>query len=98
MIATGVINLAGQIIGLFGQKGAAAQAQIKATAANMQRTYTDEVIVLYWFGPSIVSLFGLAEPMQQQLLMINADTGLLFEVQIGITAAVFGLGKLAGKK
>ena len=43
MIATGVINLAGQIIGLFGQKGAAAQAQIKATAANMQRTFTDEV-------------------------------------------------------
>ena len=98
MIVSGVLNLFGQLIGVFGQKGKAKQEQITATAANMQRTWTDEIIVLYWFGPTLLALFGFSEPMDRQLLMITAENSLLFEVQVGITAAVFGLSKIAGRK
>ena len=55
-----VAGLAGQILGLFGQKGRANQEALKARVANMKRSLTDEFLVVYWFGPSV--LLGLFSP------------------------------------
>ena len=89
-------GLAGQLIGLFGQQGRDAQANIKTRLAQMERSYTDEVIVAYWFGPTLVAIFGWAEPLVNQQIMVSAN-GEIFAIQAAITAAVFGLGKMNGR-
>lgn len=89
-------GLAGQIIGLFGERGRANQAVIKERLAQMERSYTDEVIIAYWFGPTIVSIFGWAAPLINQKGMITENTE-IFAVQTALTAAVFGLGKMNGR-
>lgn len=97
MLINGLIGLAGQIVGLFGKRGAAKQEALKAVASNMQRTYVDELIVLYWFLPTVLAIAGFPDTLERQQAMI-ADGSLLFEVQLGISAAVFGLNKIAGKR
>lgn len=96
MIANGILNIIGQVVGIFGQTGKAKQEALKQVAANMQRTWTDEIIVAYWFAPSVLALFGYPDALTT--MQGFAQSGdLLFEMQVGISAAVFGLGKLAGK-
>ena len=97
MIWQAGIGLIGQVIGLFGQAGKAKQEALKATAQNFQRTWVDELIVLYWFFPSVLAYLGRPESLQTQVDMLNAS-GPLMEIQIGISAAVFGLNKLSGKR
>ena len=97
MLVNGVLGLAGQIIGLFGQRGQAQQEQLKAVSDRLQRTWVDELIVLYWFWPSVAAQLGWAEPLAVQIQQIK-DSPELFAIQLGITGAVFGLNKIAGKR
>ena len=96
MIVSGAIGLAGQIIGLFGDRGKEKQALLKERAQNMQRTWVDEFLAVYWFSPNIVGFFSEARA-QVMIDTMTRSTDVL-AIQIGITAAVFGLNKLAGKK
>ena len=95
-----MINLAagvlGQVIGLFGAKGKAAQEQLKARVSMMERSWTDEFIAVVWFSPVIVAWFSPAKSEAWiTALTVNQD---YFGLLVGITAAVFGLGKLNGRK
>ena len=94
MIWQGAIGLLGQVIGLFGQAGKAKQEALKTVAAGFQRTWVDEIIVLYWFAPTVLSWFGILKP----LYSLETMDPQLMQVQLGISAAVFGLNKLAGRK
>ena len=94
MIWQGAIGLLGQVIGLFGERGKAKQEALKTVAANMQRTWVDAIIVLYWFAPTVLSWVGILKP----LYSLETMDPQLMQVQLGISAAVFGLNKLAGRK
>ena len=92
MIATGILNLFGQVIGIFGARGKANQEALKAVAENMPRSWTDEVIVVVWFSPLLVAWFNEQAAMNWiTAVFANGEYSALL---IGITAAVFGLGKL----
>lgn len=93
MIVKGAIALAGQVIGLFGERGKATQEAIARARDNMARSWTDEFIALYWFGPSFVGWFNPERSIEIQAAM-TAQPDVL-AIQIAITAAVFGLGKLS---
>jgi hypothetical protein len=97
MFATAAVGLLGQIIGIFGEKGKAKQEALATFSANMQRSLVDEFLIVYWFLPSFLDWFGYGQPLASQIAMIDAD-GFLFEAQITISASVFGLGKLVGRK
>jgi len=88
-------GLVGQVIGLVGDKGKAAQADLVARAENMKRSWTDEVLVIYWFSPSVIAWFDKEKSLEVQQTM-TADPE-LFALQVAITAAVFGLGKINGR-
>lgn len=88
------MNLLGQVVGLFGQKGAAAQQNIKARTAAMGRTWTDEVLVAYWFLPGFVGWFNPEAVQSWTASTVGNEQ--LFTIQLLITAAVFGLGKIKG--
>ena len=96
MIANILGGLAGQVIGLFGAKGKAQQQNIQTRMALMQRTWVDELLVVFWFAPSIVSWVSpeKADAMITSM-MGNSELTLM---QGAITAAVFGLGKVSGKR
>ena len=95
MIVAAGMSLIGQVIGLFGKKGEAAQAQLKTRIESMDRTWTDEILVVVWFTPVVVAWFD-AERSQEWIAGVfsNPEYSALL---IGITAAVFGLGKLGRK-
>lgn len=97
MIWQAGIGLLGQVIGLFGERGKAKQEALREVAQNFQRTWVDELIVIYWFAPSVASYFGAGQALANQIAMLDAS-GPLMEIQIGISAAVFGLNKLSGKR
>jgi hypothetical protein len=97
MIVKGGLALLGQLIGIFGEQGKAKAKALETLAANMARTWVDEIIALYWFGPSLLDYMGITGPLIRQMAMIG-DGSMLFQTQVGITAAVFGLGKLATPK
>lgn len=89
-------GLAGQLIGLFGAKGQAAQATIKERISHMERSYTDEFLVLFWFSTPVVAWFDPVRADQWiEAVFSNVQYSALL---IGITASVFGLGKLNGRK
>jgi hypothetical protein len=92
-LAVGVI---GQVIGLFGERGKAQQEALKARVEAMQRSGTDEIITAVWFSPAVVAWFSpeRAEAWIERIFNTSPEyTALL----IGITAAVFGLGKINGR-
>ena len=93
MIVKGALALAGQLIGVFGERGRAAAADLEARRVAMDRTWTDEFIVLFWFGPTLLSWFGYTTAIDEQIRSI-ANAPELTGIQVAITAAVFGLGKL----
>ena len=96
MLANLTAGLVGQVIGLFGEKGRATQAALKARVEAMGRSWTDEIITLVWFSPAIVAWFSPDKAGEWIERIFNTSpeyTALL----IGITAAVFGLGKINGR-
>jgi hypothetical protein len=96
MIVGGIINLLGQAIGMFGAKGKAKQDALAVRVSGMGRSWTDEFIALYWFGPSFVGFWSPEASIAIQSAMFNNKE--LVGIQVGITMAVFGLGKLNGRK
>lgn len=97
MIASLIAGVAGQLIGLFGERGKAAQETIRQRVSNMERSWTDEVIVVTIFSPLWVGWFseeraigwlGMVQGMPEWY------TGMLWAV----VGAVFGLGKLHGRR
>ena len=88
-------GLAGQIIGLFGAAGQQKREALNARIQNMQRSWTDEILVLYWFSPSFVAWVN-PDKATTMIQAMTADKE-FFAVQAAITAAVFGLGKLNGR-
>jgi hypothetical protein len=61
----------------------------------MARSWTDEFLVVYWFSPSIVGIFNTAKGIEMSSNMTHNTE--LFALQVAITAAVFGLGKINGR-
>jgi len=96
MIVGGIINLLGQAIGLFGAKGEAKQEALAVRVSGMERSWTDEFIAVVWFSPLVVAWFNPARADA----WIASVTGNLeyFGMLAGITMAVFGIGKLNGRK
>jgi len=96
MIVQGAIGLAAQVIGLFGQRGKATQEAIQARIANMERSWTDEFIVVIFFSPLVVMWFS---PERANAWVENIDKMPEWYVAMvaGIVSAVFGLGKLNGR-
>jgi hypothetical protein len=95
MIASGILNLFGQVIGIFGAKGAAKQEALKQIAGNMHRSWTDEVIVCIWFSAPLVAWFD-SQAAIEWIQTVSGEKE-YFALLTGITAAVFGLGKINGK-
>ena len=95
-----MINLAaeilGQVIGLFGDKGKATQESLKARVENMQRSWTDEFITAFWFLPMLVGWFN-PEAAATWIRMVFSTSPEYSGLLIGITVAVFGLGKINGR-
>lgn len=97
MIVNLIAGLAGQLIGLFGERGKKAQEILSARVSQMERSWTDEFIVVTWFSPVWVAWFS----EQRAIGWINLVQNLPGEYWVmlqGITLAVFGLGKLNGRK
>lgn len=96
MIANIVGGLAAEVIGIFGQRGKEKREEIKTRIENMQRSWTDEILVVYWFAPSVLAWFN-PEHAAKMISSMTADEQ-FFGIQVAITVAVFGLGKLNGRK
>lgn len=96
MIVSGIMSLAGQLIGLVGAKGKAAQEQINTRVSAMERSWTDEVLVAYWFSPGFVAWFSPEAVEAWTKATVGNEQ--LFTIQLLITAAVFGLGKIKRSK
>jgi hypothetical protein len=93
MIVKAGLTLASSLLGMIGAKGERAKESLENARDSMERSWTDEVLVVYWFGPTIVAMFGYTSSLEAQTAAI-AEFSPLFQVQIAITAAIFGLGKL----
>jgi len=96
MIVSLLGNLAGQVIGLMGKKGAAKQAEIAERMQQMERSWTDEVLVVYWFSPSMIGWISPAKA--DAIITVMFSNPEMVTIQAAITAAVFGLGKVNGRK
>jgi hypothetical protein len=92
-LITGVI---GQVIGLIGQRGKAAQDALNARVAMMQRSMTDEFIGLYWLSPGFMAWVD-ADRASEWIAAVTSNAE-FFQMQVAITVAVFGLGKINGRK
>jgi len=90
-------GVAGQLIGLFGQRGQATKEALKARVAMMERSWTDEFLVLYWFGPAMFLALFWPDRYTAYVAALTAQPD-FFLMQGLITAAVFGLGKMNGRK
>jgi len=95
-----MINLAagllGQVIGLFGAKGKATQENIKTRVSAMERSWTDEFIAAVWFSPLLVAWFN---PVLSDAWIASVTKNTeYFGMIVLITGAVFGLGKMNGRK
>ncbi len=96
MIVNAAAGLIGQVIGLFGSKGRATQEQLKARVESMGRSWTDEFITIVWFSP-LVAAWVSPEAAAAWIEAVTSDVE-YFAMVGAITAAVFGLGKLNGRK
>ena len=92
MIANIIAQIAGGVIGIFGQWGQAKQEVIKERVANMQRSGTDEVIVVTVFAPLWVAWFS-PERADTWLKMVDGMPEWYVTMVFGIISAVFGLGE-----
>lgn len=90
-------GIASGLIGLFGQRGAAKAQEIQARVSNMQRSGTDEFIVIVLFAPLVVAWFSETEA-QAYIQFLEAAPDWYRNLIFAVTGAVFGLGKLNGRK
>ena len=97
MLANVIGGLVGQVISVFGDWGKGNQEVINRRVAMMERSGTDEIIVITIFSPLWVGWFSEAKATAW-LAMVDGMpewyTGMLWAV----TGAVFGLGKLNGRR
>lgn len=86
--------LLGQVIGLFGERGKAAQDLLATRVGAMQRSMTDEFAILTVLSPYWVAWFS--EPAAQRwLAFMDGVPGWYTDLTVGIILATFGIGKLA---
>ena len=90
-------GLVGQVIGLFGAKGKARQQAISNRISAMERSLTDEFIAVVWFSPMVVCWFS-PERATAWIDAVTKNNPEYFAMLAAITAAVFGLGKINGRK
>tara|TARA_R110002020_G_C16234081_1_gene768628 strand:- start:931 stop:1245 length:315 start_codon:yes stop_codon:yes gene_type:complete len=97
MIVKAGIDLAAAVIGLFGERGKDTQERIQQRIGAMERTWTDEFIVVIFFAPLVVSWFS---PERSNAWVANLEAMPEWYVYLlmAIVSAVFGLGKLKGPK
>jgi len=93
MIVSAGMSILSQVIGLFGEKGKAAKADVQARVAAMGRSWTDEFLVVIWFSP-IVMLWISPERATSYITNLTAMPEWYVGIIYLITGAVFGLGKL----
>jgi hypothetical protein len=96
-----VLNLIGQalggVIGLFGDWGKGKQEAVNARISGMERSWTDEVIVVTIFSPLWVGWFSEAKA-QAWLAMVDGMPEWYTAMLFAVISAVFGLGKLNGRR
>jgi len=96
MLVTAGMSLLGQVIGLFGEKGKAAKADVQARVSAMSRSWTDEFLVVVWFSP-IAVMWLSPEKANAYIANLTAMPEWYVGILYLITGAVFGLGKLHRK-
>ncbi len=90
-------SLLGSLIGLAGDWGKNKQAALMTRLSNMQRSWTDEFITVVYFSPLLVAWFA-PERAGAWVQMVQSLPQEYNAVLAGITAAVFGLGKINGRR
>ena len=90
-------TLIGSIVGLVGDWGKGKQEALMTRLNAMQRSWTDEFITVVYFSPLMVAWFA-PERSEQWVAMVQSLPAEYNAVLAGITAAVFGLGKINGRK
>ena len=96
MIVSGIMGLAKAGLAIFGNRTEAAQKVVQTRIDSMSRTWTDEILVVFWFAPTIVGWFS-TDKGAAMIDLMTRDKELL-GVQLLITGAVFGLGKMKRPK
>jgi len=96
MIVSGVLGLLNGVLGIFGKRSEAVVARNQSRIDNMQRTWVDEILVFYWFSPSVIAWFDVEKSVEMQNAMTSNQE--FFGIQVAITLAVFGINKLKGKR
>ena len=86
-------DLAGNVVGMFNASNKAKVQEVASRIENMGRSWTDEFIVLVFFTPIIVAWFS-PERSLSYFEALNAMPEWYNALIIGITVAVFGLGKI----
>ena len=87
-----LFGLANGALGVFGKHSAGVRDRNAARIANLERTWVDEILVGYWFSPTIIGWFNATQGAVMQDLMTR-DTQ-LYAMQVTITLAVFGVNKV----
>ena len=87
------ISLAGDVVGMFSESGKAKAAETATRIQNMGRSWTDEFIVLVFFTPIVVGWFS-PDRVYSYFQTLGSMPEWYTALVIGITAAVFGLGKI----
>jgi len=87
------MQLLGQLVGIFGERGKRTQDQIDARITSMQRSWTDEFIVVIFFSPLVVGWFSDVQS-EAYIAMLGSLPEWYRNLIFAITGAVFGLGKL----
>jgi hypothetical protein len=97
VIVNAIGSLLGSVIGLVGDWGKGKQEAINARISSMERSWTDEVIVVTIFSPLWVGWFS-EERAVAWLNMVDGMPDWYTAMLFGVISAVFGLGKLNGRK
>ncbi len=97
MIVSGIMTLLGQGLGLLGNRGKAAQERMNVRVSAMERSWTDEFLVVVWFYDRILAVFDPAAAEAYLYAVSQAPVDHI-AMQVAITGAVFGLGKVKGRK
>ena len=101
MIAKLLLQIVAGAVGAIGGKDKAKREErankVNAISANMQRSGTDEALLFFWFYPNLLAIFSTDAAINYINAMSSIDPQWR-EVQLGISIAIFGLGKVGGRK
>jgi len=97
MVVNLIGKLLGGVLGLAGQWGKGKQEQINARISAMERSWTDEVIVVTMFSPLWVGWISESRA-EAWIMMVDGMPEWYVGMLFGIVSAVFGLGKLNGRR